>query len=139
MFAGPLGRSTFTPPKSSFDSPLYGLVSLRRSQLAVLNVGFKNVGARHAVPGRDSSRRLPTYSTLGDVHELLPRAMAAGAFASSTAAVVRNAAQPHLRLKGAVCTRLPFRFALEAADYAQFRRTARRARSAARLAIRSAT
>ena len=29
MFAGPLGRSTFTPPKSSFDSPLYGLVSLR--------------------------------------------------------------------------------------------------------------
>ena len=30
MFAGPLGRSTFTPPKSSFDSPLYGLVSLRR-------------------------------------------------------------------------------------------------------------
>ena len=32
MFAGPLGRSTFTPPKSSFDSPLYGLVSLRRSQ-----------------------------------------------------------------------------------------------------------
>ena len=34
MFAGPLGRSTFTPPKSSFDSPLYGLVSLRRSQRA---------------------------------------------------------------------------------------------------------
>ena len=34
MFAGPLGRSTFTPPKSSFDSPLYGLVSLRRSHLA---------------------------------------------------------------------------------------------------------
>ena len=33
MFAGPLGRSTFTPPKSSFDSPLYGLVSLRRSQI----------------------------------------------------------------------------------------------------------
>ena len=32
MFAGPLGRSTFTPPKSSFDSPLYGLVSLRRFQ-----------------------------------------------------------------------------------------------------------
>ena len=32
MFAGPLGRSTFTPPKNSFDSPLYGLVSLRRSQ-----------------------------------------------------------------------------------------------------------
>ena len=34
MFAGPLGRSTFTPPKSSFDSPLYGLVSLRRSHLS---------------------------------------------------------------------------------------------------------
>ena len=34
MFAGPLGRSTFTPPKSSFDSPLYGLVSLRRSHPA---------------------------------------------------------------------------------------------------------
>ena len=33
MFAGPLGRSTFTPPKSSFDSPLYGLVSLRRSHI----------------------------------------------------------------------------------------------------------
>ena len=33
MFAGPLGRSTFTPPKSSFDSPLYGLVSLRRPVL----------------------------------------------------------------------------------------------------------
>ena len=31
MFAGPLGRSTFTPPSSSFESPLYGLVSLRRS------------------------------------------------------------------------------------------------------------
>ena len=35
MFAGPLGRSTFTPPKSSFDSPLYGLVSLRRSHIVV--------------------------------------------------------------------------------------------------------
>ena len=35
MFAGPLGRSTFTPPKSSFDSPLYGLVSLRRSHRAL--------------------------------------------------------------------------------------------------------
>ena len=35
MFAGPLGRSTFTPPKSSFDSPLYGLVSLRRSHFVV--------------------------------------------------------------------------------------------------------
>ena len=35
MFAGPLGRSTFTPPKSSFDSPLYGLVSLRRSHRCV--------------------------------------------------------------------------------------------------------
>ena len=31
MFAGPLGRSAFTPPTSSFESPLYGLVSLRRS------------------------------------------------------------------------------------------------------------
>ncbi len=37
MFAGPLGRSTFTPPKSSFDSPLYGLVSLRRSQIDPLD------------------------------------------------------------------------------------------------------
>ena len=36
MFAGPLGRSTFTPPKSSFDSPLYGLVSLRRSHLKLI-------------------------------------------------------------------------------------------------------
>ena len=36
MFAGPLGRSTFTPPKSSFDSPLYGLVSLRRSHWRAL-------------------------------------------------------------------------------------------------------
>ena len=38
MFAGPLGRSTFTPPKSSFDSPLYGLVSLRRSHTALMAV-----------------------------------------------------------------------------------------------------
>ena len=37
MFAGPLGRSTFTPPKSSFDSPLYGLVSLRRSHILGMN------------------------------------------------------------------------------------------------------
>ena len=29
--------------------------------------------------------RLPTYCTLGDVHKLLPRAVAAGPFASSTA------------------------------------------------------
>ena len=35
MFAGPLGRSTFTPPSSSFESPLYGLVSLRRSHEGV--------------------------------------------------------------------------------------------------------
>ena len=34
--------------------------------------------------------RLPTYCALGDVHKLLPRAMAARPFASSTAAVVRN-------------------------------------------------
>ena len=40
MFAGPLGRSTFTPPKSSFDSPLYGLVSLRRSQFGRLKDYF---------------------------------------------------------------------------------------------------
>ena len=35
--------------------------------------------------------RLPTYCTPGDVHKLSPRAMATGAFASSAAAVVRNA------------------------------------------------
>ena len=56
---------------------------------------FKTPNSRGAIH-RD---RRPTYSTLGDVHELLPRAMAAGPFASSTAAVVRNAAQPHARLK----------------------------------------
>ena len=48
MFAGPLGRSTFTPPKSSFDSPLYGLVSLRRSH------------ARGTRPPRSSLRAKPT-------------------------------------------------------------------------------
>ena len=47
MFAGPLGRSTFTPPKSSFDSPLYGLVSLRRSQPA--DVGTKRLDVMLAV------------------------------------------------------------------------------------------
>ena len=41
MFAGPLGRSTFTPPKSSFDSPLYGLVSLRRSHLRKIRFEHK--------------------------------------------------------------------------------------------------
>ncbi len=35
--------------------------------------------------------RLRTDCTLGDVHEVLPRAKAAGPFASSTAVVVRNA------------------------------------------------
>ena len=35
--------------------------------------------------------RLPTYCMLGNVRELLPAAMAAGPFASSPAAVVRNA------------------------------------------------
>ena len=41
MFAGPLGRSTFTPPKSSFDSPLYGLVSLRRSHFGLEDAAEK--------------------------------------------------------------------------------------------------
>ena len=46
MFAGPLGRSTFTPPKSSFDSPLYGLVSLRRSH----SFQFRNLTVDHVTP-----------------------------------------------------------------------------------------
>ena len=46
MFAGPLGRSTFTPPKSSFDSPLYGLVSLRRSQIRLLESEY-STGPKH--------------------------------------------------------------------------------------------
>ena len=46
MFAGPLGRSTFTPPKSSFDSPLYGLVSLRRSHIRLLESEY-STGPKH--------------------------------------------------------------------------------------------
>ena len=50
MFAGPLGRSTFTPPKSSFDSPLYGLVSLRRSQsITLCGVEGEDIGAGQAL------------------------------------------------------------------------------------------
>ena len=52
MFAGPLGRSTFTPPKSSFDSPLYGLVSLRRSQLR----GDEGIVVSSAEPLTDGAR-----------------------------------------------------------------------------------
>ena len=44
----------------------------------------RDVGAIHRA-------RLPTYRTLGDVHKLLPQTMATGPFASSTAAVVKNA------------------------------------------------
>ena len=54
MFAGPLGRSTFTPPKSSFDSPLYGLVSLRRSHFFFLNHGFSlSLGCQHPSRSED--------------------------------------------------------------------------------------
>ena len=45
----------------------------------------RDVGARFIAPACRHT------AELGDVHKLLPRAMAAGAFASSTAAVVRNA------------------------------------------------
>ena len=61
MFAGPLGRSTFTPPKSSFDSPLYGLVSLRRSpegrdnrEVQLLIPGVIGVSIRSRPEGRDN-------------------------------------------------------------------------------------
>ena len=46
----------------------------------------RDVGARFI------AARLPTDCTLSDVHEVLPRAVVAGPFASSTAVVVRNAA-----------------------------------------------
>ncbi len=45
----------------------------------------RDVGARFIAPACRHTVRL------GDVHELLPRAMAAEPFASSTAAVMRNA------------------------------------------------
>ena len=64
MFAGPLGRSTFTPPKSSFDSPLYGLVSLRRSHGPQLNVQVPDLGDASSAQVqviRDCD--LPTQST----------------------------------------------------------------------------
>ncbi len=51
MFAGPLGRSTFTPPKSSFDSPLYGLVSLRRSHHLFFRHWGKQVRNRQSTEG----------------------------------------------------------------------------------------
>ena len=58
MFAGPLGRSTFTPPKSSFDSPLYGLVSLRRSQVeAVVEEYVRGVEAGAAITHIHGVRR----------------------------------------------------------------------------------
>ena len=65
MFAGPLGRSTFTPPKSSFDSPLYGLVSLRRSQFKIDVVEVtRNVGGFHLI---SLEERLDTSSAAGEL------------------------------------------------------------------------
>ncbi len=45
-----------------------------------------------ATVGAIHRARLPTYCTLGDVEKLLPRAVATGPFAESTATVVRKAA-----------------------------------------------
>ena len=60
MFAGPLGRSTFTPPKSSFDSPLYGLVSLRRSQVAPAQPSAAAAKKKKAL--RRTAEGLPLHS-----------------------------------------------------------------------------
>ena len=46
---------------------------------------------RQECRGRIHRARVPTYCTLGDVHKLLPRAVASGPSASSAGAVVRNA------------------------------------------------
>ena len=75
MFAGPLGRSTFTPPPSSFESPLYGLVSLRRShfranevrlQLSVLAYNLGNLWRRLGLP-----RRIKSWSLTSLQHRLM--------------------------------------------------------------------
>ena len=70
---------------------------------------------------------------------VLPRAMAAGPFASSTAAVVRNAAQPHARLKTQFAPARPQVCPWEQPIMPTFGARLGRARSAARLAIRSVT
>ena len=94
MFAGPLGRSTFTPPKSSFDSPLYGLVSLRRSQASttapagpddVVGRAIKRVGGnleRFMAPVEPGNLLLLAY--VGDV----PIVAAPGCFRSPRPNVV---------------------------------------------------
>ena len=64
-------------------------VSHQRSPVVEANA--RRQGCRGAI----HRARLPTYGTLGDVHGLLPRAMAAGPFASFTAALVRMRASPN--------------------------------------------
>ena len=81
MFAGPLGRSTFTPPKSSFDSPLYGLVSLRRSHLLLAWVSTEAVRtqSRELVLGRSLTKFMKTLGVYssggGNVHTKLRNQM----------------------------------------------------------------
>ena len=71
MFAGPLGRSTFTPPKSSFDSPLYGLVSLRRSHQYISSVELRrriHVGLNKG-EARNALARAVFFNRLGELRD----------------------------------------------------------------------
>ena len=71
MFAAPLGRSTFTPPKSSFDSPLYGLVSLRRSHPRS-GLGFSSSwGQRGRCPEGDRGRANVAAGNQEDRHHTI--------------------------------------------------------------------
>ena len=63
------------------------LARISHQRSARLEAGARRQERRGAI----HRARVPTYRTQGDVHKLLPRAMAAGPFASSAAVVVRNA------------------------------------------------
>ena len=69
----------------SFYHELLAGISLQRSPGVEANARVQECrGAIHRA-------RLPTYCTLGAVHQLLPRAVAAGPFAPIAVTVVRNA------------------------------------------------
>ncbi len=53
--------------------------------------GVEANARRQGCRGAIHRARLPTYCTLGDVHKLLPRAMASGPFAPIGVTVVRKA------------------------------------------------
>ena len=57
------------------------LARISHQEPAGLEANARRQGCRGAI----HRAHLPTYCTLGDVHKLLPRAVAAGPFASSTA------------------------------------------------------